>query len=1387
MRWVVLPLLASHAVAAPTQEQPAILQPHLPYAGDGERHRLAVGAVADQQHLPQHHSVSTKANPLLPHSAWVDPTAAANATDSLSQSFNATGKPSNITDKFLNTTINKDSSSAWLRVGADSGRSPARCSYCPWPDAVRPPPLCSPSPRPLPPKNLRSSLWTPLLTPCAVLFAHPAMRAVYIGCAVVLPLLLMFAVWNYDFLRFDLPRSPAVDPVTPSPPAVLPPSYPFVAWFLKNAWPYCSMALAVALTTLGVLTIPIAYATGMLSHPWYYSNYMCYVAYDGVVCNNTFISTENDYYWVSQQTPSAAGREIYMGLTLFVSILLMSLAIHWWRACYPSRAERLHHEAKTARPTDPPRPLAELDVGRQLLDGLFFYIRRHAQLVSVWWLDWLQPIFVGCVVGFCMICFQVTLQCVMCGIWGGPVTTGARETQDRSTHPLAVLLIPPIMLGAAGTMQSYMSGGAAGNFVQAVNSNLHIDPFRGLIATTLISIVAIASGGSAGPEGPVLYIGASIAVLARLPRWLLENAFDSADARMDPSSRTWDWRRWWRPYGGHERLIGDDVLIGGAAAIAAFFDHPISGCLFVMELPHMHGSVARGDTLPAALVASIFAWRVHRSFMDSWNVMSPPVFPVACAEPGDLWRAMPMGLISAFISYSFIKIRYLLDALPYPKLVRGLTMGAIVGLVGLYLPDTLTWGEFQLDIIANNREPLNVYHSTKLGVAKFFAVVITVACGYGAGIVYPLMMIGYLFGPLAAYLLPKTEMITNYIQLSESYAWCETLDPTAVTPRPIGVELDSQALASGVLAATMRAPVGTAILVSFMGRSGDERSIEPAFLCLLLLTNLIAVYVNPLSGLGQVYGKDSQGKDTLRAAPTGKLSRTPAQLAAEEAKKGSSDDEPMAPFSADSVSFVSPIHASLANWVLFGLCFGLNYGTFKTALGYMGSFFLEDDANLANTAAYGSWLAVALLLAAAIVEVTKHPKWLFIVSFLLYAVEMAFLCVANGVSSTALPIPTGGMTAEASTGGTAVRALLVCGSICGGAASAISWTAQGVYFAAAAKKHACLCTGPASSPTSIYMWFAAFFAFAELLSEAAVRGITGFVFTYLFDSHIFVLILMAVACLLGAVGCLGIQDLTNADAQGKSAADADADAPAFESFEDGKGAAAAASKADSSPAASSSQALLKGSMLVIGSIRLLVTSPVALLLQPFALLKGFNEVAVADYVNTMITEPHYGTGMIGYLTGAGILLGSVLALFGGPITAKYGRGVMMLLGIVSYTLPSVMDIVRHAVYDHGGGLYVPVIYYLCYGIGRAAFDSTLRLLAAVCLPDNLEQIFALLRFTEAIAGVVGFSVCPCKIGWPVSQIILVVGALALVGYWVVEHLDGYGQKSVRRLEGEGRR
>merc|ERR1711874_369673 len=73
--------------------------------------------------------------------------------------------------------------------------------------------------------------------------------------------------------------------------------------------------------------------------------------------------------------------------------------------------------------------------------------------------------------------------------------------------------------------------------------------------------------------------------------------------------------------------------------------------------------------------------------------------------------------------------------------------------------------------------------------------------------------------------------------------------------RYASVELISQALGSAMLASVMRAPVGTALLVSFMGRSygQEDHSDDAAYLGLLIISNFIAVCINPLSGLGNVY------------------------------------------------------------------------------------------------------------------------------------------------------------------------------------------------------------------------------------------------------------------------------------------------------------------------------------------------------------------------------------------------------------------------------------------------------------------------------------------------------------------------------------------------------
>ena len=236
-------------------------------------------------------------------------------------------------------------------------------------------------------------------------------------------------------------------------------------------------------------------------------------------------------------------------------------------------------------------------------------------------------------------------------------------------------------------------------------------------------------------------------MLSRVPLAFVTNVV----GRPQPQTPEEDWQRWWSPRdrrGG--RKAADDALIGGRAAIAAFFDYPVSGCLFVMELPHMHGSVQKGNILPAALIASICAWWSHRYIMETGNIMPSPTFPPACITIGTIWWFLPMGLFIGAFANLFVRTRRFLDTLPYPAWARGLILGALVGFIGLLVPDTLTWGEFQIEILANFRTPRGVEDSSMLAIAKFATIVMTIASGCTAGIVYPLIMIGSLFGPLVA-------------------------------------------------------------------------------------------------------------------------------------------------------------------------------------------------------------------------------------------------------------------------------------------------------------------------------------------------------------------------------------------------------------------------------------------------------------------------------------------------------------------------------------------------------------------------------------------------------------------------------------------------------------
>jgi hypothetical protein len=120
---------------------------------------------------------------------------------------------------------------------------------------------------------------------------------------------------------------------------------------------------------------------------------------------------------------------------------------------------------------------------------------------------------------------------------------------------------------------------------------------------------------------------------------------------------------------------------------------------------------------------------------------------------------------------------------------------------------------------------------------------------------------------------------------------------------------------------------------------------------------------------------------------------------------------------------------------------------------------------------------------------------------------------------------------------------------------------------------------------------------------------------------------------------------------------------------------------------------------------------------------------IADYVSGELTTPNFGLMSASMFTGAGILVGAVVALTSDRVSHQIGRSWVMGAGIVAFTAPAITEAirVRYGGSSHlsGAQMLLPISYFIAYGIGRAVFDSAVRAMCTVLFPHALAQIFAL--------------------------------------------------------------
>ncbi len=243
---------------------------------------------------------------------------------------------------------------------------------------------------------------------------------------------------------------------------------------------------------------------------------------------------------------------------------------------------------------------------------------------------------------------------------------------------------------------------------------------RSSFSRLLSSCLTIGSGGSAGPEAPVVISGASIG--SNVAR------FFSLNDRQRVA------------------LLG----CGTAGAIASIFNAPIAGLVFTIEV--IIGEWSALSIVPIA-VAAVAGAQVSRFFRGDQIAFTHLDFSV---DSIDILGCVGLAILAAAVSILLTRtLRYshqvshrISYRIRIPLWGRAAIGGGMVGVIGLFLPDVLGEG---YHVIAEIVE--NVFHEhlgivALLVVAKIVATSFTLGWGGSGGVFAPCLVIGSFTGLL---------------------------------------------------------------------------------------------------------------------------------------------------------------------------------------------------------------------------------------------------------------------------------------------------------------------------------------------------------------------------------------------------------------------------------------------------------------------------------------------------------------------------------------------------------------------------------------------------------------------------------------------------------------
>ncbi|BCS34967.1 Cl- channel voltage-gated family protein [Luteitalea sp. TBR-22] len=336
-------------------------------------------------------------------------------------------------------------------------------------------------------------------------------------------------------------------------------------------------------------------------------------------------------------------------------------------------------------------------------------------------------VLIGICTGLVVVCFHAAIELL--------ALAASRLAQRPG---LAVLL--PALGAAVAALVVHWSPVSGGSGIVQTKSALYVSdgaiPFGAVPGKFAACVLSLGSGTPLGPEDPALLMGAGIA--SRLGRL----------------------------FGLTRRSMRLIAPTGAAAGIAAAFNTPITGVLFVLEEVVSGFDTAVLGSIVLAAVSSVVTTQL---FLGENPLFSVPVVPSVRSAP-ELTALVVLGLASGLFATVYIRgmelVRYRLGAVHLPPAVGPFCAGIVVGVVGLAIPDVLGTGYLAMDGALHSQ-----YTWQTMGLLALLKVAVAaVAFGTGTpgGLFAPTLFVGVMLGGatgglLTTFLLPASEAQPTFL------------------------------------------------------------------------------------------------------------------------------------------------------------------------------------------------------------------------------------------------------------------------------------------------------------------------------------------------------------------------------------------------------------------------------------------------------------------------------------------------------------------------------------------------------------------------------------------------------------------------------------------------